>query len=133
MKKTQKQLKSRYWKKIRVFVLRRDRDRCQICGSKERLQIEHLISRRNSGVFFNIKNLTTLCSRCPLHKTYGTRGVDLRVYQVAISREGKHAIDDMLITAKKPRKYTEEQLDRYITQLEKEYPKDYIYGQRRVS
>ena len=44
-------------------VLRRDRWRCQQCGSRTNLQVHHIQLRSKSGDDAE-ENLITLCSRC---------------------------------------------------------------------
>ena len=52
------------WKKVRVEVLKRDNNQCQLCGKFEgRLEIHHkipfVITKDNS-----LNNLITLCAKC---------------------------------------------------------------------
>lgn len=53
----------RVWKLIRIEVLRKYRNRCQNCGSRERLQIHHIIPFKEVGVH-SLDNLIPLCISC---------------------------------------------------------------------
>lgn len=109
-------IKNKYWPIIRKFVIERDK-RCQICGSYQSLQVDHFISRKNRSVFFDIRNLTTLCARCHLLKTWGHNGHPQEVHKIVESREGKEVINELIIRSKKPRKYECWELDAYIEEL----------------
>jgi hypothetical protein len=51
---------------VKEEVMKRDNYECQICGSKIRLHVHHIISRINGGNH-NTENLITLCSSCHRH------------------------------------------------------------------
>ena len=50
-------------KSVRDFVLDRDHNKCQICSSRDKLHIHHIIKRINGGNH-DPSNLITLCSSC---------------------------------------------------------------------
>ncbi len=52
------------WNSIRKQVLRRDNLTCQQCGSKERLEVHHIVTYRNRKTFNKLTNLVTLCHDC---------------------------------------------------------------------
>jgi len=71
LKKYFRNSSSNYIKKksIRNYIFKRDNFSCQICGSKKRLQIDHIISvyqatLENIRLINNINNLRTLCCSC---------------------------------------------------------------------
>ncbi|MFB7906426.1 HNH endonuclease [Kitasatospora sp. NPDC056076] len=60
------------WSSRRVRVLTRDRWRCQSCGSREELEVDHLVPVAKGGSW-GIENLWTLCRACHRMKTYRDR------------------------------------------------------------
>lgn len=55
---------------IKPYVLKRDGYKCQMCGSKENLQIHHeILSKKYAPI--NIDNLVTLCKDCHINKLHG--------------------------------------------------------------
>ena len=53
------------WRKSRKDCLIRDNCTCQICGDTKWLQVHHIIHKSKQPLlFFNINNLTTLCTKC---------------------------------------------------------------------
>ena len=50
------------WRKIRQTVINRD-GCCQMCGTEERLSVDHIVPRTLGGDD-NPSNLQTLCSSC---------------------------------------------------------------------
>ena len=50
------------WRKIRQTVINRD-GCCQMCGSEERLSVDHIVPRTLGGDD-NLSNLQCLCSSC---------------------------------------------------------------------
>ncbi|MEO8151329.1 MAG: HNH endonuclease signature motif containing protein [Bacteroidia bacterium] len=72
----QNRLKQRHIKKsIRLFVLKRDSNKCLCCGSIEELEIDHIVPIRVGGIS-DSTNLQTLCKKC--HKIKGLDTVDFR-------------------------------------------------------
>ena len=63
-------LDSELYDRLRKQVLRRDGWRCQICGSKQNLQVHHEESRSQGG-HDTEENLITLCAECheALHRS----------------------------------------------------------------
>ena len=118
---TQKYLKNKYWPEIRRIVIARDK-RCQLCGRYDTLQVDHFISRGCSGTFFDIRNLTTLCSACHLKKTYGVQGFDVLLYDLVNKRESKRTIEVLKKRARHPHQITQEEIEKYIKKLQKRYP-----------
>lgn len=55
-------LQSPQWKKKRKLVIIRDRYKCQLCGSKKKLQVHH----KTYAHVFNepLTDLITLCQKC---------------------------------------------------------------------
>lgn len=97
MKSNLKKLQEKNWKLCREIVLIRDKFKCQICGSKENLQVDHAISRVHKILFYEISNLTTLCSKCHTTKSFQKGGnLDKRVDQIVIKREGQKKWNEMI-------------------------------------
>jgi hypothetical protein len=55
-------------KKIRNFILKRDKYKCLCCGSKEKLSIDHIHSIHFGGEN-KLSNLQTLCKSCNSRKS----------------------------------------------------------------
>lgn len=54
------------WRRIRQTVINRD-GCCQMCGSEERLSVDHIVPRTLGGDD-NLSNLQVLCSSCNSRK-----------------------------------------------------------------
>lgn len=60
----------RRWPALRVAAKRRDGFRCVKCGSRIRLEVDHIKpASTNPELGFDLSNLQTLCSRCHAAKT----------------------------------------------------------------
>lgn len=62
--------KARYYiskKEVRNYIFERDGYKCLKCGSKENLQIDHIISVYKNGKN-ELENLQTLCKKCNCSK-----------------------------------------------------------------
>ncbi|MET8702723.1 HNH endonuclease [Kitasatospora sp. NPDC004723] len=57
------------WGSRRARVLARDKFRCQRCGARERLEVDHLVPVARGGSW-EPSNLWTLCRPCHKTKTY---------------------------------------------------------------
>lgn len=57
-------LKSPYWRKIRILILKRDNNSCRSCGSSEELHIHHLTYEHHLKELDNLDDLITLCKQC---------------------------------------------------------------------
>jgi 5-methylcytosine-specific restriction endonuclease McrA len=62
-KRTRMRLDPELYDQLRNQVLRRDGWRCQVCGSKQNLQVHHKQLRSRQGPD-NDSNLITLCVDC---------------------------------------------------------------------
>ena len=63
-------------KDVRLYVLNRDNNKCQLCGSADNLQIDHIISvflasgsRMSIYKLNSSGNLRTLCNKCNASKS----------------------------------------------------------------
>lgn len=56
------------WKRLKTLAKRRDLHRCVMCGSPDKLEVDH-IEPRSLGGANTLDNLQTLCSDCHLAKT----------------------------------------------------------------
>ena len=55
---------SRY-RRIRASVIKLDSEKCQLCGSINKLEVHHIIEKgKNPALIFDITNLITLCKKC---------------------------------------------------------------------
>jgi 5-methylcytosine-specific restriction endonuclease McrA len=60
-------LTSSTWRRMRLLVLDRDRNRCQIRGRNCRgwaTQVDHIVSRADGGALFDPANLRASCAPC---------------------------------------------------------------------
>lgn len=61
-------LKTPYWKKVRQAVLKRDDNKCVVCGNTKMLQIHHESYKHVGRELKHLDDLLTLCSKC--HKEH---------------------------------------------------------------
>lgn len=61
-RETNRRIQRGIWKRIKKLALKRDNFTCQNCGSKNNLQVHHIISYELSGDYLD--NLITLCCSC---------------------------------------------------------------------
>jgi 5-methylcytosine-specific restriction protein A len=62
--------RTKRWKALRVQALRRDGWKCVECGSRSRLQVDHILSvRTHPELKFELSNLQTLCGQHHGRKT----------------------------------------------------------------
>lgn len=56
----------KWFDEIRPAVIRRDGNKCRICGCTENLQVHHIRYQNDRGEndYFNIRYLVTLCRKC---------------------------------------------------------------------
>lgn len=63
-------LKTRRWQVLRQIVLERDGWQCRCCGSRKRLEVDHVQAVRNApDRAFDSANMQTLCASCHTKKT----------------------------------------------------------------
>ncbi len=62
-KRAEKAAKATDWRKVRAFVLGRDKHRCRACSSSHGLDVHHVIMRSLGGSD-GPKNLVSLCRQC---------------------------------------------------------------------
>lgn len=63
-------LNSKYWKKVRSLVLKRDSFKCIICKSNENLNVHHDTYKNHFKELDNLKDLMTLCKTCHTEHHY---------------------------------------------------------------
>lgn len=62
--------RSRRWKALRIEALRRDGWACVQCGSRHRLEVDHVKPVRDRpDLSFDLTNLRTVCKSCHTKKT----------------------------------------------------------------
>jgi len=61
---TRRRATVREWAIIRLAVIVRARFRCQACGRRGRLDVDHLIKRSQGGSDFDLDRLVALCRPC---------------------------------------------------------------------
>lgn len=84
------------WQLCREIVKIRDRGKCAICSSKERLQVDHCFTRATRALFYDISNLTLLCGSCHFAKSKTKKcHADLKVYRHVMDREGLDKFNEM--------------------------------------
>ena len=57
-------------RRFSLWIRRRDGGRCMACGSTERLQCAHIVSRRYRATRWDNDNAVALCSRCHTNYTH---------------------------------------------------------------
>lgn len=64
--------RQKFYKEIRQKVLERDQYRCQICGTNDKLQVDHIQPwSEYVELRFNISNCRTVCESCHYEITFG--------------------------------------------------------------
>lgn len=62
--------RDRRWPGLRLAAKRRDNWQCVRCGSRNRLEVDHIEAvRYRRDLAFQLDNLQTLCASCHTHKT----------------------------------------------------------------
>lgn len=82
------------WKLVRAKVIERDGGQCQIC-KKSGNEVDHCFPRTVKELFYDLRNLTLLCSYCHSHKTYRRYGMDIALYELVQEREGNKVFDEL--------------------------------------
>lgn len=120
--------KSKHWKDcweaVRAAVIRRDGGKCQVCSSKRVLQADHFISRAHKATFFDIRNLTCVCSTCNMLKFYNRNNVPYKVGKIVEKREGVKAIQELENIARTIKKWTFEELIELTQKFNKLHQKE---------
>ena len=58
------------WKALRLQALDRDNWKCRKCGTRQRLEVDHIEPvRKRPDLAWSLSNLQTLCGPCHAHKT----------------------------------------------------------------
>jgi 5-methylcytosine-specific restriction endonuclease McrA len=69
-------LRDRRWPALRLLALRRDGWKCVKCGSRHRLEVDHILSvATRPDLAFDLDNTQTLCGSCHAKKTRQERGI----------------------------------------------------------
>ena len=77
------------WQRARAEARKRDGERCQQCGSSERLQVHHIVQLSQGGDRYALSNLVTLSQPCHAEVGRGREGIVTRdsSHPSAASRE----------------------------------------------
>ena len=110
VKKLLRKAESLCEKEMKLAVHRRDKF-CQICGSREQLNVDHWLSRKHKSVYFDIHNLTLLCSRCHTNKSYGNHDYVHLVTEVVEEREGEEVCEELRRKSYEIKKWNPEELN----------------------
>lgn len=97
-------------REMKLAVHRRDK-KCQICGSIQRLQCDHWLSRRNKSTYYDLANLTLLCSKCHYLKSYGYQDMTQRVEDEVLLREGEQVCQEIRMRARTIKKWEIQELN----------------------
>lgn len=128
-KKSFKQLKTKYWKRVREYVLRRDKYRCQLCGSiVPPFDVDHCFSRAIQLLHFDDRNLTTLCKYCHTRKSYAQQDFIDRVREAVIKREGQRQYDELRRLSKIVGKVNEDMINALLDEYQARWPEPEVYG-----
>lgn len=76
------------WDLCREIVRLRNNNGCELCGSIFELQVDHAFSRTKRQLFYEISNLTLLCSSCHTAKSFNQGDKVLEVFEHVEKREG---------------------------------------------
>lgn len=93
-KLTRKGLIKKNWILCREIVKKRAKGKCEKCKA-DGYEVDHCFSRNNKALFYEISNLTLLCTDCHSHKTYRRYGYDLAIYELVEEREGEKKFNEM--------------------------------------
>lgn len=92
----------------------RAKGRCSYCGSDQRLQCAHVISRRYHQIRWDLRNAIPLCSSCHLKFTY-----DPIAWQIYIEQSfGKNHWRDLMEKAQKIGKIDHQEVYEYLIKME---------------
>lgn len=78
------------WTGLRDRVLIKQ-DKCEKCGSKDKLEIDHKLAIMNGGEMWEEDNLQVLCHRCHLRKTKSD------LYNKKYVKEGQKSVSDFTL------------------------------------
>ena len=114
-----KSLSKTLWKKTfraceRALIAATNRRdlKCQLCGSKEVLQMDHaIVSRKHLSTFFEIRQMLLLCSRCHCSKSFDNHGLTYRVIEIIRKREGAPFINKLVEQSRQIKKWSIEELE----------------------
>lgn len=91
---SRKGLIKKNWDLCRQIVKKRAKGKCEKCKA-DGYEVDHCFSRNNKALFYEISNLTLLCTDCHSHKTYRRYGYDLVIYELVELREGSKKFNEM--------------------------------------
>jgi len=101
---------------LSLYVRARDKS-CVICGSRERLQAGHLITRNAKSVRYDLRNVWTQCASCNFKHEYRPEVFT----QWWIERFGSDAYWELVEDSKKLKKWTVEELEALTRDFQSKY------------
>lgn len=100
-----------------LYVRKRDKNVCQICGSYKQPQCGHILSRVAHSTRWDLTNACCMCAKCNLLNEFQPQ----HVISWYIHNHGLKAWDDLCFRYNQPRKWQEDELrmliDYYQAQL----------------
>lgn len=100
---------------------RRDK-KCQLCGSREVLQMDHaIVSRKHLSTFFELRQMVLLCRACHCAKSFDNHGLSYRVTEIVRQREGSPYINWVITESRCIKKWTVQELEDLTKQFEGMY------------
>ena len=100
---------------------RRDQ-KCQLCGSKEVLQMDHaIVSRKHLSTFFEIRQMVLLCQKCHCSKSFDNHGLSYQVIEIVRNREGAPFINKLVEQSRQIKKWSLDELEEMTKQFNEMY------------
>jgi len=97
-------------KEMKLAVHRRDKN-CQVCQGSGPYDVDHWISRGNKATYFLVNNLTLLCKKCHVKKSFGVHDFTERVTDAVREREGEQVMNEIRQQSRQIKKWTIDELE----------------------
>lgn len=96
----------------------RDNFTCQYCGSKEDLQVHHIVSRKHMNTKFDLENGITLCKKC--HAKISLNNNERMLFMLwYFKKYGIEKYEKLQEKARVVRRWTVSELEKAIEELRK--------------
>ena len=124
-KKSLKSLKTKCWKLFSLMIRLKETDKrgygmCVTCGNArnfKELQAGHFVDGRGNSILFDERGVHIQCAGCNVFKS----GNKLHYWKWMEKNYGRGVIDELMILAKQPKKFTIEQLEEMAKNLTLRY------------